>query len=281
MNNLARIIVFECLAIIITFTSCTSDDLEPPTPPPPSSKEYPKTINQSINSNYAFDNYTYPIKIIYPEAMNTNKNLPVIYVLDGYLNLPKAQRTLGSNNSAIIVGIGDMASKQMWQRRWVDLHPTESKCSGSSGKHLDFYNFITKQIVPLVEVNEGVNPTSRTLIGHSSAALFTLVSMYMQDTENAMFNNFISSDPELGCDSEYFMNLIDDNDFSNVDKKFKFYLALSMENGNLEAVRRFSDHLQEKESSWLTFKYEEFLDKDHMGVIEPSFRSGFKFVFEE
>lgn len=281
MNSLARIVVFGCLTIIITFTACTSDDTDVPPPPPPPSGEYPKTINKSIKSNYAFDDYTYPIKIIYPEAMNTNKNLPVIYVLDGSLNLQNVQRTIGSNNSAIIVGIGDMASKQMWQRRWVDLHPTGSKCSSGSGKHLDFYNFITKQIFPLVEENEGVNPTSRTLIGHSSAAVFTLATMFMQDAENVMFNNFISSDPEIGCDSEYFMNLIDDNDFSNVDKKFKFYLALSMENGNLEAVRRFSDHLQEKELSWLTYKYEEFLDKDHMEVVEPSFRSGFKFAFEE
>ena len=280
MNNLVRIIVFGCLAFIIVFTACTSDDPEGSIIVEPPELEYPKTINTSIKSSYAFDSYNYPITISYPEAMNTNKNLPVIYVLDGYLNLQNAQRTIGSNNSAIIVGIGDMASKQMWQRRWVDLHPTGSKCSGGKGKHLDFYNFITKQIFPLVEVSKGVNPTSRTLIGHSSAAVFTLASMFMQDAENVMFNNFISSDPELGCDAEYFMNLLDNHNFSNANVKFNFYLALSMENGNLEAVRQFSEHLREKELSWLTYKYEEFLDQDHMGVVEPSFRSGFNFVFE-
>ena len=77
MNNLVRIIVFGCLAFIIVFTACTSDDQEGEfRPPGPTVLEYPKTINTSIKSSYAFDSYNYPITISYPEAMNTNKNLP-------------------------------------------------------------------------------------------------------------------------------------------------------------------------------------------------------------
>jgi predicted alpha/beta superfamily hydrolase len=280
MKNLVKILIYGSMAFIFVITSCSdSEDSVIINPPVEVEGFYPRTELLSIKSNSVFDNYTYPIKIYLPASYKTNKNLPIIYILDGTLNLEKVKNNLGSNNEAIIVGIGDFASKAEWQRRWADYIPGNN-CSGAQGKHLDFYKFITKELVPRIDFNYYNDHNSRSLMGHSSAGLFTLVSMFLEDSENVMFYNFIASDPELGCDQDYFVEMLHDYDFSDGAKKFKLYMALSI-TGTIGAVRKFAEDIQEQEYTWLTFKYEEFLNVDHMGVVDPSFKSGLKFIFDE
>jgi len=132
--------------------------------------------------------------------------------------------------------------------------------------------------VPNIDINYDNDHNSRSLIGHSAAGIFTLVSMFLEDPENVLFHNFIASDPLL-CDPDYFAEMLHDYDFSEGAKKFKFYLALSGE-GNVTAVRQFAESIQAKEYTWLTFKYEEFLNESHLGVVDPSFKLGLNFIFQ-
>ena len=265
------------MAIILVITACSSDNSDVDAPIP--QKELPRTEIMSITSNNVFDNYSYPIKIYLPASYETNKNLPIIYILDGELLLEKVKNNLGSNIEAvaIVVGIGDFAAKEEWTRRFADFMPG-TKCQGAQGKLLDFYNFISKELVPSIDKNYDNDHNSRSLIGHSAAGIFTLVSMFLEDSENVLFHNFIASDPLL-CDPDFFAEMLHDYDFSEGAKKFKLYLALSGE-GNIGAVRQFAESIQAKEYTWLNFKYEEFLNENHLGIVDPSFKSGLKIIFE-
>ncbi len=280
MKNLVKNLIYGSMAFILVITACSDDSGTEPIDPGnnTTTKEYPTTDEMSIIANQVFDNYTYPIKIYLPATYGTNKNLPIIYILDGALNFKYVIDNLGSNSEVIVVGIGDFAAKEEWQRRFADLMPG-TKCQGQ-GKHLDFYNFITKNLVPRIDYDYDNDHNSRTFVGHSASGIFMLVSMFLEDSENVVFHNFIASDPNLGCDPDYFAEMLHDNDFSEGAKKFKLYLALSS-GGSMTEVRQFSKNIQEKEYTWLTFKYEEFLNSDHMGVVEPSFKSGLKFIFDE
>lgn len=268
-------LIFGCMAIILVITACSSDNSDVDAPIP--QKEFPRTEIMSITSNNVFDNYSYPIKIYLPASYETNKNLPIIYILDGELNLEKVKNNLNSSIEAILVGIGDFAAKEEWTRRFADFMPG-TICQGAQGKHLDFYNFITRELVPNIDINYDNDHNSRSLIGHSAAGIFTLVSMFLEDPENVLFHNFIASDPQL-CDPDYFAEMLHDYDFSEGAKKFKFYLALSGE-GNVTAVRQFAESIQAKEYTWLTFKYREFLNESHLGVVDPSFKLGLNFIFQ-
>jgi len=235
-------------------------------------------IVTSLKSNIVFDEYNYPVQIYLPKIYNTNKNLPIIYLLDGKFNFDRVTNLVKSTNiDAIVVGVGDFVAKKKWKRRWVDLLP-ESGCHETGGRNLDFYAFITKELVPFIDSKYDNDHTSRSLIGHSSAGLFTFISMFLEDPNNVIFHNFIASDPELGCDRLYFHKMLQkDYDFSSLDKKFNLYLALSSD-GDIDAVRHFSEVIKAKEYSWLTFKYEEFLSETHFGIIVPSFSSGLLFI---
>lgn len=237
-------------------------------------------ISTSIQSNFVFDNYNYPIDIYLPESYNTNKTLPIIYVLDGKLNSKTVANILKDINAdAIVVGVGDFAAYNKWTRRWIDLLPG-TKCHGTGGNHLDFYKFITKELIPYIDSQYDNDHSSRSFMGHSSAGIFTLVSMFLEDTDNIVFQNFVASDPELGCDLNYFIEMLHDNTISDGAKKIKLYLALSGE-GDITAVDNFATIIQESNYTWLDFRYQKYMDKGHMSVIDPSFSSSLKFIFNK
>lgn len=273
-NIVLLLIVITSLGILF---GCSDP---PPGPITTTAPDYPKRILNSITSDFVFDNYTYPVKIYLPESYPTNKNLPIIYVLDGALNYDNVLHNIGFDTEAIVVGFGDFASKEKWQRRWIDLRPAESKCTGNNeGTHLDFYKFITKELIPYIDDLYDNDHNSRTLIGHSSAGLFTLVSMFLDNPKIMVFHNFIGSDPELGCDPAYFAEMLNNNDFATGSSKVKLYIAVSG-HGDVIAVNKYAEDMQAKNYARLTFKYEEFLDEGHMSVLEPSFISGLKFILE-
>ena len=272
MKNL--ILILTSLISLALLCGCSGDttDLEPVS-------EYPKTERTTIESTFVYDNYTYPVRIYLPKSYETNNNLPVIYVLDGKMNFDLVISAIPNSTDAIVVAFGDLAYRQLWPRRWEDLMPEDINCHSVNGKHHDFYDFITKELIPYID-NKYINDnTSRTLLGHSSAGIFTLVSMFIEDTQNVTFNNFIAGDPELACNPTYFDRMLNNNDFPVVAEKFKFYLGLSGD-GNIDAVRQFSDDIKAKEFPWLTFKYEEFLNEGHLGVRDDIFGSALRFVFE-
>ena len=272
------VLILTSLISLTLLGRCEGVTTDPDPNPGLTVPEYPKTESTTIKSNFVYDNYTYPVKIYLPKSYETNNKLPVIYVLDGKYNLNLVVRKIPSSTEAIVVAFGDFAYKDQWQRRWEDLMPEDINCHGVNGKFQDFYNFITKELIPYIDGKYINDNSSRTLLGHSSAGLFTLVSMFVEDTQNITFKNFIGGDPELACNSFYFDKMLNANDFPILAEKFKFYLALSGD-GDTDAVRRFSDAIKAKEFPWLTFKYEEFLNESHLGVRDDLFESAFKFVF--
>jgi predicted alpha/beta superfamily hydrolase len=284
MKNLVLILIsLISLTLLGGCEDVTTDLIPDPEPDPePDTElpvsEYPKTESTSIKSDFVYDNYIYPVKIYLPKSYETNINLPVIYVLDGKLSFDLVINEIQNSTDAIVVAFGDFAYEEQWLRRWEDLMPEGINCHNVNGKYQDFYDFITKELIPYIDNKYNNNNTSRTLFGHSSAGLFTLVSMFMEDTQNVTFNNFIAGDPELACNPAYFYEMLKDNDFPVVAKKFKFYLALSGD-GDIDAVRQFSDAIKAKEYPWLTFKYEEFINESHLGVTDDLFRSALRFVF--
>lgn len=273
MKNL--VLILTTLISLTLVSGCEGDktDLEPIV------SEYPKREYASITSTYVYDNYTYPVKIYLPKSYETNNNLPVIYALDGAMSFELVINAIPDSTDAIVVAFGNFAYKNQWIRRWEDLMPDSINCHSVNGKHQDFYDFITKELIPYIDNKYNNDNTSRTLLGHSSAGIFTLVSMFIEDTQNVTFNNFIAGDPELACNPTYFDEMLNDNDFPVVAEEFKFYLALSGD-GDISAVRQFSDDIIAKEYPWLTYKYEEFLTESHLGVRDELYGSALRFVFE-
>ena len=58
----------------------------------------------------------------------------------------------------------------------------------------DFYHFITDELNPILDKDFGINPTHRTLWGHSYGGLFGLYTLF---TYPKSFNNYVIASPSI------------------------------------------------------------------------------------
>ena len=137
-------------------------------------------------------------------AKNKNKKYPVLFVLDGDVQLPKInaiiQQLKGSKvPEMIIVGVDNEAN------RLRDLTPTKphhpSPVSPVPGGGKKFTAFMVSELIPYID-RKYATTTYRTLWGHSIGGLLVLNALFLHtDT----FNNYIAIEPSLwrGGDYEY------------------------------------------------------------------------------
>lgn len=269
--------------LLIVSVSCSKDsgpspenivtETAAPKPAPTASDE---TITGALTSS--FNSETYPIIIFLPAEYETNKGLPVIYLTDGvhlYNKLLAIVKIL--KFEAIIVAVGDKVN----QARLLDFTP--SFCGGGTvnDDHINFYNFITKDLVSYIDTRYENDHSLRSLIGYSVGGSFSTGALFMEDPEALIFQRFIAVDPVFPCESSNFEKVIDNMEdnisSSGVAANFKLFGSRS----NEYELNWWSGLMETKaqELSWLDFAYEEFLNEDHVSVLEPSFSEGLRFIY--
>lgn len=169
------------------------------------------TLKSEVN------NSNYKIFISKPESYysNTNKDFPVLYVLDAnglFTLMTQIYDLLRLSNEIpemIIVGIGyDVPTfSDSFALRVTDLTPSKVseeerileshfRTNVVSGGAAGFLNLITGQIVPLIDENYRTNRT-RVLAGFSLGGLF---STYAMLHSNGIFTHYLIGSPSLWWD---------------------------------------------------------------------------------
>ena len=174
----------------------------------------------SINSR--FTNALYDIKIYVPDTKVPAGGFPVYYVLDGlsYFGFVKDAVRLQQLNKmktgtipAIVVGICHR-KEEMRERRFIDYTaPTEElriparakgKIPEVYGGAEQFYRFIEQELIPVIEAEYPVNPTQRTLFGHSLGGYFALWTLF---TQGEKFKHIIAISPSIWWNEEELMDM--------------------------------------------------------------------------
>jgi hypothetical protein len=125
---------------------------------------------------------TYPISVWSPADAATGKPPPVIYILDAdYRFAPLLDALKQSGVRATLVGVNDLGANQ----RQVDfLEPGADP----------YYNFLTKELFPVIESRYRVDPARRVLSGHSSGGLFCMYAFFKDTPANRPFFSYICAD---------------------------------------------------------------------------------------
>ena len=142
----------------------------------------------------------------------------------------------------------------------------------------DFQEFyaIYLDLVSYVETNYTDN-ASRTLIGRGSAANFVLGTLYLEEQETAVFQNFIATtSPGLG----YFNEIMNKGDFPLEKDNKKLHFSLDGES-NYELNMRFINTLNEKAYPWLEFDWAEYPNLMFTTSYPSAFADGIKYIFED
>lgn len=229
-----------------------------------------------------------------PENFDQSKKYPVIYLLDApahfYVVTGMLKRlTPLQMPESILVGIVNT-------ERTRDFTPTRVSFSrgrktAESGGAANFLKFMEKELLPYID-DKYPTEKNATIIGHSTAGLFTLYA-YLQHPD--VFDNYVAIDPSLWWDKE---NLVK-NAQGLLDKGNRIEKSLYMATANslgpkmdttrirrskseaseqIRANLKFHDLLV-KNTQKLNFKWEYFHHEDHGNVTVPAQFNGLRSVF--
>lgn len=229
------------------------------------------------------------LEIYLPEDYSkSDKNYPVLYLLDSYYNFTHTVGTvkfLRLNRlipNLIIVGIRNT-------NRNRDLSPNSSEISieeqnrmGASGQADNFLAFIEKELIPYVDTNYK-SAKFKLIAGHSRGGLFNVYTFFKKPT---LFNAYITISPSLW----YSNNLISkqlNNDIS-VPTEINpiFYMTLANEKkgemrGNiLKLSGNFKNYINANKGTYFRFKYEQMFNESHGSTNLPSLYNGLRYIFE-
>lgn len=151
---------------------------------------------------------------------DTPTSYPVLYLLDAnfyFGSVTEVTRLMHECNEfpvTIVIGIGypfDGPANEMYDTvsgwRTRDFTPVASSKAersvlqysptlqtDTSGGADAFYQFVTQEVMPLVEANYPIDPANRTLMGHSWGGLFGLYSLFR---DPSLYKNYLICSPDL------------------------------------------------------------------------------------
>ncbi|MCA6078746.1 alpha/beta hydrolase [Fulvivirga sedimenti] len=233
-------------------------------------------LETQINSSFIGENY--PLRIFLPVDYET-KNLPVLYVLDGKTYFDDVIKWQGEIElEAIIVGVGDHLFNEEFDFRRRDFLP-DFAYNGEKGGHIDFYNFLTKELIPFIDENYENDHSKRSLIGHHAAGLFTNFALLYGADEEQIFHGYLSINAEI----LNFFILIDLAENLSVGPDSDIFLHHSQVSSSMKA-EWFNDLLIEHNYPWLQIDLmtieDENSDAFNPTVVEPSVKRGLQFIYD-
>ncbi len=197
-----------------------------------------------------------------------NDKYPVLYLLDGerhFAHSILAYRLLQEQNFApelIIVAIPNVNGDT--RQRDLGLN-TDS-----------FTAFLKNEVMAYVHDNYRTNG-SNTLYGHSLAGYYT-VNLLANRPE--LFDNYIAAGPPLQTKvTDFYKKIVS---HKSLDKSLYFSSANQAEEGErvMDALKAFSEKLEEKSPEKFNWKYELLADQTHITGYYLSLFKGMMYVFK-
>lgn len=199
-----------------------------------------------------------------------DQQYPVIYVTDGdVLTMPLAAPVSVLSQwenypEVIVVGIGYGGPRPSTERRQQDF--------GGQPERESFLWFILEELIPNIEANYRVDPTTRGLMGHSDGGAFAIYAMFnAPETFGYIVANSPSSYPKGSADPEalpvrLFLSVGNEGD---MDEQF------------MPRVREFHEEIEAAGYEGLETKLLVLTSETHWTSPFRAFVTGFKWLFED
>ena len=120
---------------------------------------------------------------------------------------------------------------------------------------------------------------SRTFIGKGSECGVVIKAMFIENSENSVFDNFIATDPS-GLYAKEVIRMIEDNDFPQNKGNKKLHFSFSTSNDRIRCTRLIN-LINEAQYPWLQFESVEYTDSNYENTYPVSFAVGIKYIYQE
>jgi len=209
-------------------------------------------------------------KIFLPAFADTNQNLPAIFLIDfteTHFKLVTDEFEKVIDGVQQIQGF-DALVVSLEQIADIDAEP---------GNFQEHYNLF-KNMAFYVD-GKYTNNQSRTFIGKGSESGIVLKALLLEDSVNAVFDNFIATDPS-GLYGTEIIRMLENNDFSQNKPNKKLHFSFSTSNDRtkcMKLIRLF----KEAQYPWLQFEGIEYTNSNYDNTYPVSYPAGIKYIFDE
>jgi predicted alpha/beta superfamily hydrolase len=243
-----------------------------------------------INSTHTGEKYM--AHIVLPENYQPNQTYPVVYLLDGYFHFEDVRQIIHQNESLSEIILVSLSYAdypyslvnlvQIEQLREIDFtYPANvsSKGTESGGGGLQFYDFLTAELIPEIDQRYSTDTSNRTIMGHSLGGYFCLFQM-MQFRDNPTFQNVISLSPSLWWSDLHILEIEQNIRDQSLDIQAYLYVGIGLQEGveGNVLVDELEARLTTNNHPGLSFSFERYKG-GHFHSAKTGFESALKQVF--
>ena len=209
-------------------------------------------------------------KIFLPASYETNNNLPAIYLID----FTEQQFKLATDEfEKVIAGVQLI---QGFDALVVTLE--EHLDIDSKPEAFEEYYDIFKNMTSYVDGRYTSN-TSRTFMGRGSEAGIVLMTLFLEESESSVFDNFIATDPASSFNSAV-ISIIEKDDFPKNKLSKKLHYSFSSSN-DYNKCTQLINVLTEAQYPWLKFESSEYANSNYESTYPLSFAEGINYIFNK
>jgi len=279
MNAKKKFLILEGLLFALVFIGCSSSDEDAPLEPTSPTNPEPKVITADRRETFTFTANGTSIqgKIFIPSEYENNKNLPAIFLFD----FPEGNHAVATDEFEKVIE----AVKAVEGLSSLVIAMDEYKNNDIilPGEFQEYYE-IFENLAAYVNDRYTSN-TSRTFIARGADAGMVLFTLFFEEQETSLFQNFIATDSaNLGLITE----MIKNGDVSqNMENKklhysYTFNDGINPDNADFdEGNITFIDAVRAQDYSWLDFESVSFMNMTFENAYPTAFADGIAFIFED
>ncbi len=259
--------------ITMAFISCSSDGEDSPIEPITKTEPTSTPISVDRRETFIFSSNGISIKgkIFIPSEYEKNKNIPAIYLFDFPEELSGLNPNFHVATDEIDKVIG--AVKNIKLNALVITMDEYMDNDMSLPGDFEEYGDIFKSMTSYVDDNYTSN-TSRTFIARGNEANMVLMTLFFEEPEVSVFQNFIATDALHVGDMQ---SLLEMGGIPQENENKKLHYSNTNEARNAAMISA----MMEQELPWLEFESVTYPNMTFEDGYRTAFTDGIKFIFED
>ncbi|NND06475.1 MAG: hypothetical protein HKN87_08845 [Saprospiraceae bacterium] len=207
-------------------------------------------------------------KIFLPSAYKTNRSLPAIYLIDF---TEQHFKVATDEFEKVIDGVRQI---QDFEALVVTLEniPDIDAEPDSFQEHYNIFRNMTSYVAAHYTDN-----SLRTFIGKGSECGVVLMALFLENSENSVFDNFIATDPS-GLYKTALIEMLENQDFPQNKLNNKLHFSFSTSNDRVKCIRLIT-LMKEAKYPWLDLESVEYTDSNYENTYPVSYPEGLRYVF--
>lgn len=204
-------------------------------------------------------------KIYLPASYESDKNLPAIYLID----FTEQHFKLATDEfEKVIEGVKQIREFDALVVSLATIPDIDAEPETFQDQYEIFKN------MALYVEGKYTSNSSRTLIGKGSEAGIVLMTLFVENPESSVFENFIVTDPSPKYASAI-INLIEIDNIPKNKLNKKLHFSFSITNDRAKCTKLI-DMINEANYPWLQFESIEYTNSDYENTYPISFAAGIK-----